>query len=90
MTPLIFGAEHTKMPVEYYEFAMSIESIIIKDTYLHCWLMKDLPDIHLIFFPLRCSFLHHKDRIRNSQRQGALIIDAFPTYAAWLGLTATM
>ena len=88
--PLIFSAEHTKMPVQYYEFALSIESIMIKHTYLQCWLKKDLPDIHLIFFPVRCSFLHHKVLIRNSQRQGALIIDAFPAYAALLGLTATM
>ena len=77
------------MPVQYYEFVLSIESIIIKDTYLHCWLKKDLPDIHF-FFPVRCSFLHHKDLIRNSQKQGDLIIYAFPAYAAWLGLTATM
>ena len=71
------------MTVQYiYELALSIESIMIKHTYLYCWLKKDWPVLHLIFFPVRCDVLHHKDPIRESQRQGALIIDAFPAHVA--------
>ena len=89
LTPLIFGAEPTKMTVQHYALALPIESIMVKHTYLYCWLKKDWPAIHLIFSPVRYSVLHHKDPIKDSQRQGALIIDAFPAHAAWLGLTAT-
>ena len=46
--------------------------------------------IFIWFFPVRYSVLHHRDPIRDSQRQIPLIIDAFPAHAAWLGLTATM
>ena len=51
---------------------------------LHCWLKKDL--LH-IYFPVRCSVLHHKDPTRDSQMQGGFDHWYFPCICCLTGLT---
>ena len=88
LTPLIFGAGPTKRPPQYYKLALPVEKHH-HPTYIFALLIEER-FIFIWFYPLKYNVLHHKNPIRDSQRQGALIIGAFPAHAAWLGLTATI
>ena len=78
LTPLNFIAGPTRTMLQYYKFVHWTAS-----SNIHICTV-DLRKICLIFiwfFPVRYCVLHHKDPIRDSQRQGVLIIDAFPAHA---------